>query len=172
MSKRAITFVIVAIAVIVGIALIASNSGTGNVATGIGTTSASSASSSDLAAAGAAGSGSSSASTAPSLTSTGQKLADQPFASRAYQIFPGPLSSAAQRALDGFAMQTKDLGNGVTEVDLIAKQQNYQTQTYAVPSGDTLYFIETSHGDDQPSADYSYGDDQGVIVDANGFMMQ
>ena len=107
-----------------------------------------------------------------SLTSTGLLLSAQPYASKAYQVFPGPLSAAATRALDGFTLTTKDLGSSSTQVTLTAKKADYKTQVFTVSAGQKLYFIETSLGDDEASQDYDYDDDYAIVVDANGYILK
>ncbi|MDE1975288.1 MAG: hypothetical protein KGI49_02140 [Patescibacteria group bacterium] len=109
---------------------------------------------------------------APLMKSTGQLFTDSQYASRSFLIFPGSPSAAAERALAGFDMQTKDLGGGVTQVSLVAKAGDYATQVYDVGPGQELFFVETSMGDDNQSQDYAYGDDLGVVVDQNGYILQ
>lgn len=106
------------------------------------------------------------------------KLQDTPYYSYAYQIFPGDLSSDAQQALLGFNMTTQTLADGSTQVSLTPIRQNgeYSAQQFVVKQGDTLYFIETNFGDDfqdgNTSGDSSLGDDRGVLVDQNGYIIQ
>lgn len=106
------------------------------------------------------------------MTATTQLFASSADYSKSYKIFPGALSSQATTALSGFALSTTDLGNGVTQVNLTAKESQYHSQSFVVGPGQSVYFIEKSLGDDGNDSDANYGDDYGVAVDANGYILQ
>jgi len=108
--------------------------------------------------------------TAPAM----EKFADSPDYKNAYKVFPGVLSADAKKALTGFDMQTKDLGDGSTQITLVAKKQEYTTQTLTVKKGESLYFIETFAMDDNQEEDTDNGlkDDTAVVVDANGYLVK
>jgi hypothetical protein len=112
-------------------------------------------------------------STAPVLMkSTGQLFANSRYASNAYEVYPTLDPQKGAAALSGFALQTQNLGNGVTRVTLAAKQSNYHTQSFIIGAGQKLYFIERSFGDDFGDQDENYGDDMGIAVDAEGHILQ
>lgn len=99
------------------------------------------------------------------------KFSDSQYANYATQIFPGQLSDAANRAMTGFTMNTTTQANGTTDVTLTQTASGVVTDVM-VPPGYSLYFIETSYGDDPPGYDTSLGDDGIVLVDPNGYISQ
>lgn len=102
----------------------------------------------------------------------GTKLADSQYANYAYLISGDSLSADAQQALTGFTMTKQATSDGGMQIILTAKQSNYHNQTYTLKPGQSLYFIETSLGDDQGDQDTMLNDDTAVIVDANGYLVQ
>lgn len=84
----------------------------------------------------------------------------------AVQIAPGPLTTAARQALNGFSMQNVLQSDRTVKVTLTAKKNQYQNQTYALRDGDTLYFI------DRAGADVSAGAATAIIVDKNGYIVE
>ena len=95
-----------------------------------------------------------------------------PYASKSYLISGETLDSSAQKAISGFSLTKKNLADGSVEITLKALSSEYQDQSYTLKSGEKLYFIEASGGDDSPpNGEYSLGDDHAVIVDANGFVV-
>lgn len=111
-----------------------------------------------------------SASTSP-MQSTGQLFSASKDFSKAYLIYPTTDAGTA-KALAGFAVRTKDLGNGTTQVSLASKTQNDEVQYFTVSAGQKVYFVEKSFGDDSLDNDRFLGDDYGVAVDANGFILK
>ncbi len=103
-----------------------------------------------------------------------QKFVDSQDGKNAFKIFPGELSADAKNALVGFDLKTKDLGNGSTEVTLVAKKQEYTTQTFIVKQGESVYFIEKFGLDDNKdeNTDRNLKDDTAVVVDANGYLVK
>lgn len=114
----------------------------------------------------------SSATGAQLMKSTGQLFTSSPDYAYAYRIFPTMVSDQAKQALDGFDMKTEDLGNNIFRVTLNAKNSSYKTQALTVSGDQKIYFVETSWGDDEPSADYALRDDYAVAVDAQGYILQ
>jgi len=110
--------------------------------------------------------------TATLMTSTGQQFSSSQYYKNAYEVYPALDPTNGSRALSGFNLQTQDLGGGVTQVTLVAKQANYHTQTFVIGPGQKLYFIERSFGDDSTDQDVNYGDDMGIAVDAQGNILQ
>lgn len=96
------------------------------------------------------------------------KFSDTPYASNTYLISSDQLSQDAQTALSGFQLAKSQDSNGNTVITLTAMKAGYVNQSYTLKSGQSLYFIEVSFGDDNPQQDYSYADDHAVIVDSNG----
>lgn len=106
------------------------------------------------------------------MKSTSQLFTASPDYSYAYRIFPTMVSDQAKQALDGFDMKTENLGNNTFRVTLTAKNNNYKSQTLTVSGDQKIYFVETSWGDDEPSADYALRDDYAVAVDTQGYILQ
>lgn len=90
----------------------------------------------------------------------------------AYKIGPGVLSESAKEALAGFTIRSKELPDRTTQVILQAQKKEYHTQTYLLKQGYSLYFIEESKNDDDPSShtDATLEDDTAVLVDPQGFI--
>ncbi len=107
-------------------------------------------------------------------SATGQKLSDSPYANYAYLISSDPLSSDARTALTGFKLSKAQNSDGSTTYTLTALKQGYQNQTYTVKSGQSLYFIERSLGDDNADTDEDnfLADDMAVVVDSNGVIVE
>jgi hypothetical protein len=62
--------------------------------------------------------------------------------------------------------------DGTTTYNLIALNSEYQNQSYTLQSGQSLYFIERSMGDDGNGSENFLGDDHAVIVDSSGYIIQ
>jgi len=123
-----------------------------------------------------------SVSTAPSDAGTGTtgaqpsnnnvKLSDSPYANYAYLISGDTLSADAQTAITGFSMQKTANPDGTTTIALSSTNPEYQNQSYTLQSGQQLYFIERTLGDDSGNEDSNLRDDMAIIVDANGYIVQ
>ena len=88
------------------------------------------------------------------------------------QIAPGPLSDAAKAALSGFTMDSVQQADGSQLITLTETARGMSNQVTLKP-GQTLYFVETSYGDDpMPNGETSLGDDGYVVVDQNGYVVQ
>lgn len=114
--------------------------------------------------------GSQPARTPPTPLTKGTVFSDSPIFKYAHQIAPGMLSDDAKTALNGFTMtQTTDAGGSLV-VTLTPKESDDQKQEYSLKSGEKLYFVEMTTGDDQidSATDNNLRDDYGVIVDSNG----
>jgi hypothetical protein len=57
-----------------------------------------------------------------------QKFSDSSDFPYAYKIFPGSLSNESKQAMSGFAMTTKTLSDGSTQVTLTAQKPEYKSQ--------------------------------------------
>jgi hypothetical protein len=96
----------------------------------------------------------------------GPLLSSEPFASVAYQIWPGPVSSTARQALTGLAISVHNRGTGLA-VTAAARGQG-AAATHLYRGGVRVYVVEASLGDDSGNSDYSLGDDGLVVTDAQG----
>lgn len=114
-------------------------------------------------------------STPVATTQNAQLFADSPLAQNAYLIsIPTSTYDANTKlALSGFKVTQKTLADGSVQITLDAQKTGYQTQTYTVKSGEKLYFIEKNLTDDDKTTDTDKfaGDDQAVLVDANGYIL-
>jgi hypothetical protein len=114
-------------------------------------------------------------STAPATGKTSQKLgpplSSTSYASYAYELYPGPVSSQAAAATAGFSVKVKP-GSGSFSVTVSAVGTSGPPQTSTYPSGDRVYFVEATLGDDSNNVDYNFGDDGVVITDAHGRLVQ
>jgi hypothetical protein len=97
-------------------------------------------------------------------------LSSEPYASVAYQIWPGPVSSAASQALTGLAIAVHQRSGGLA-VTAAARGQGPAT-SHLYPGGMRVYVVEASLGDDSGNLDYSLGDDGVVVTDAQGRIIQ
>lgn len=96
----------------------------------------------------------------------GPLLSSEPFASVAYQIWPGPVSSTAHQALTGLAISVHNRGSGLA-VTAAARGQG-AAASHLYRGGVRVYVVEASLGDDSGNSDYSLGDDGLVVTDAQG----
>lgn len=116
-------------------------------------------------------SGSTTTTTKPSSGGTKQKLgpplASAQYANYAYQVYPGPLSSQAKTATTGFTVKVTP-SSGTIHVSVSAVGTSSAPQTSSYPTGDKVYFVETTLGDDSSDTDYNFGDDGVVVTNAKG----
>ena len=105
-------------------------------------------------------------------SATGQKFADQAYASRSFLISGDTLSLGAQQALSGFQMNKQTMPNGTTQITLKALEPQYHDQAYTLKPGDQLYFIDKVMGDDTGSQEINIADDSAVVVDGQGNVVQ
>jgi len=94
------------------------------------------------------------------------------YAKYAYRISGPTLSSDARRALDGFEWNRTRVNATAVRITLTPDESRYQPYSAVVRSGQTLYFIETSFGDDAPRRENQLNDDAAVKVDKDGYVIQ
>ena len=100
----------------------------------------------------------------------GPRLGSEPYASVAFQIWPGPVSSTASQALTGLAISVHQRASGLA-VTAAARGQG-PANSHLYPGGARVYVVEASLGDDSGNLDYSLGDDGLVVTDAQGRIIQ
>jgi hypothetical protein len=107
-------------------------------------------------------------------TAAMQKFSDSGDYQYAYKIFPGNISTESKQAMSGFAMTTKVMPDGSTQIVLTAQKQGYTSQQYVVKPGYSLYFIERNLKDDNPQtdSDATLHDDTAILVDPQGNISQ
>lgn len=100
----------------------------------------------------------------------GPRLSSQPYASSAYQIWPGALSAAAKQALTGLTVTVRKQGSGVLVTAGVIGQGPGTPHLYV--GGTRVYVVEVSLGDDSGNSDYSLGDDGLVVTNAQKRIVQ
>ncbi len=100
----------------------------------------------------------------------GPKLSSEPYASFAFQVWPGTLTNAAHLAMTGLSVTVRKQGNGLLVTAGVIGQPASPPHLYA--SGARVYVVEASLGDDSGSADYNLGDDGLVVTDAQQRILQ
>jgi hypothetical protein len=105
-------------------------------------------------------------STRPARSGSGPLLSSEPYASAAFRVWPGPLSSAARLALTGLHLSVRRDGAALAVTAGVNGQPAGPQRLY--PGGAKVYVIEASLGDDSGNADYSLGDDGLVVTNGQG----
>lgn len=117
-----------------------------------------------------ASSGPSASGSANSSASPGPLLKSMPYASYAFQIYPGALSAQARQALAGLTVNIHKQG---TQISMTTAVNGGQTsQPHLFPATDHVYIVESALGDDAQNSDYNLGDDGLVVTDAQGRIVQ
>jgi hypothetical protein len=112
-----------------------------------------------------------SASAGPSASSsTGPLLSAEPYASYAFQVWPGTLSTAAKQALTGLAVTVHRQSVGLSVTAGVAGQAAAAPHVYR--AGARVYVVEESMGDDSGNSDFNIGDDGLVVTDSAGRIVQ
>jgi len=105
------------------------------------------------------------ASPAPSAAA-GPPLKSEPYASFAYQVWPGPLTAEGHLALSGFVLTVTRQANGIT-VNAIQDGQKMTGASHFYPGGAKVYVLDSNLGDDDGSSvDYDTTDDGLVVTNA------
>jgi hypothetical protein len=107
-------------------------------------------------------------SSAPS--GTGPLLSSEPYASYAYQVWPGPVGTAAKQAMTGLVISVSRQGSGLSVTAGVSGQPAPTAQSY--PDGARVYVVEAALGDDSNDSDYNLGDDGLVVTNAQGRIVQ
>jgi hypothetical protein len=106
-----------------------------------------------------------SASPSPS-SSVGPLLSSEPYASYAFQVWPGALSTAAKQALTGLSVSVHRQSAGLSVTAGVTGQAPAAPHVY--PAGARVYVVEASMGDDSGNSDYNLGDDGLIVTDSAG----
>lgn len=107
---------------------------------------------------------------APSASAAGPLLSSEPYASYAYQVWPGTPSAAARQAMTGLSISASRVRDGISVKAGVNGQPAAAAHTY--PGGARVYVVESSLGDDSNSSDYNLGDDGLVVTDVRGRILQ
>jgi hypothetical protein len=93
-----------------------------------------------------------------------------PYASYAFQIYPGSLSAQARQALTGLRVTVHPQGTQISVTTAVNGGPTSTPQSF--PAGDHVYIVESALGDDSSDTDYNLGDDGLVVTDAQGRIVQ
>ena len=113
----------------------------------------------------------SSSSTVPLMQSTTALFTQYKNYTKAHEIFP-TLATSTKQAMGAFSYTETSLGNGTYKITLTNNAEDYSGQSVTVTTGQSVYFIEPSTGDDSASEDSITTDDSLVAVDAQGYILQ
>ena len=97
----------------------------------------------------------------------GPLLAAEPYASYAYQVWPGTVSADGRLALDGFSLTVTRKAGGIT-VNAIQDGEKMTGASHFYPGGAKVYIVDSSLGDEGGSVDYNLADDGLVVTNAQG----
>ena len=109
----------------------------------------------------------------PVILKKGDKLADSPLAKSAFEVYPAmDTSDAAKAALVSWTVTTAKNTDGTASVTMTPKNPADPASTYKVKTGEKLYFVEMSAGDDHADSDTDLNlrDDFGIVVDGSGIV--
>lgn len=105
---------------------------------------------------------------ASSTAAAGPQLSSRPYASYAYQVWPGPLSADGKLALTGFTLTVTRASGGIT-VKAIQDGTAMSSVSHFYPGGAKVYVLDSSLGDDGGgNVDYDESDDGLVVTNAQG----
>jgi len=116
------------------------------------------------------GSAASGQGSSPAPSGAGPLLSSEPYASFAYQVWPGPTGAAAQQAMTGLAISVKRQGSGISVTAGVSGQPAPAAHSY--PDGARVYVLEAALGDDSGGSDFNLGDDGLVVTNAQGRIAQ
>ena len=87
----------------------------------------------------------------------------------AYLISTDNYDAATQLAITGFKIDRKVLADGTQQINVIAQEPGYVSQSYAVKPGQKLYFVDRFLQDDQKGQEKNAHDDLTVLVGVDGY---
>lgn len=102
---------------------------------------------------------------ASSSPTAGPLLSTEPYASFAYQVWPGPLSADGRLAMDGFVLTVTRQASGIT-VNAIQDGQPMDAASHFYPGGAKVYILDSNLGDEGGSVDYDLADDGLIVTNA------
>jgi hypothetical protein len=115
-----------------------------------------------------ASSSSASSSSASPSQAAGPRLSSQPYASYAYEVWPGPLNADDKLALTGFNLTVTRAAGGIT-VKAIQDGTPMTSVSHFYPGGARVYVLDSDLGDDGGgNVDYDESDDGLIVTNAQG----
>jgi hypothetical protein len=119
-----------------------------------------------------ASSASVSSATVSSAAASGPRLSSQPYASYAYQVWPGPLNADDKLALTGFSLTVTRQAAGIA-VKAIRDGTPMAAVSHFYPGGARVYVLDSNLGDDDGgNVDYDESDDGLVMTNAQGQVLR
>lgn len=103
-------------------------------------------------------------------SSAGPLLSSQSYASYSFLVWPGTPSAAAKAAETGLTISVQRSGKGITVSAGVTGQPAPSPKFF--PTGAKVYVVEASMGDDSGNSDYNLGDDNLVVTDSSGRLVQ
>jgi hypothetical protein len=103
----------------------------------------------------------------PPGAAAGPELSSEPYASYAYQVWPGPLSANGKLAMAGFTLTVTRSGDGIT-VKATNDGAALKSASHFYPGGAKVYIIDSTLGDEGGHVDYDAGDDGLVVTNSRG----
>ncbi len=101
----------------------------------------------------------------------GAKFSDSQYASTAVQVYPDSSAGPSSAEVQGFDMATSPGADGSVLITMTEKVGG-QKLSATVPAGGSLYFNDANPGDDAAGSDKFLQDDELIIVDKNGNIVQ
>ena len=98
--------------------------------------------------------------------SAGPLLSSEPYASFAYLVWPGTVSTAARQAMSGLTITVSRQVGGISVVAGVTGQQLPPARFF--PNGAKVYVLESNLGDDGGGVDINLGDDGLVVTTTQG----
>jgi hypothetical protein len=106
--------------------------------------------------------------TGPASAAAGPQLSSMPYASYAYQVWPGPVSATAKLALSGWNLTITREPGGIT-VKATLDGQPMPSVSHFYPGGAKVYALDSNLGDDgSGDTDYDDTDDGLAVTNAQG----
>ena len=108
------------------------------------------------------------AATSPAAVAAGPQLSTRPYASYAYQVWPGPLNADGKLALTGFTLTVTRVTGGIT-VKAIQDGTLMTSASHFYHRGARVYVLDSTLGDDGGGdVDYNQSDDGLIVTNAEG----
>ncbi len=97
----------------------------------------------------------------------GPALTSQPYASYAYQVWPGPLTADAKLAMSGFVLTVTRQATGIT-VNATQDGQQLTAASHFYSGGATVYVLDANLADDAGRVAHDETGDGLVVTNARG----
>jgi hypothetical protein len=106
--------------------------------------------------------------TSATAAAAGPLLTSEPYASYAYQVWPGPLTADGRLALTGFDLTVSRQATGIA-VSATQDGQKMTSASHFYPGGVKVFVLDSNLGDDGGgNVDYDETDDGLIVTNAQG----